>query len=190
MSGMDVDEDEAKVQVRFFARAGGGIESVQVSIPDTAFAVPSRLTRKGLAEVINGLLELDPPQRFDFLINGDLLRSSLETFLANRHLSTELTIKIEVIKPVARPSPAPTPELEDWVGCISPAAADGLLASGLYNGSVCITALPPAETQGGAAIAHSCAAAEAVVSPPAHEAPIKGVDLAAHGDNQVTGPSL
>lgn len=37
----------------------------------TAHGLGHRLTRKGLAEVVNGMLELtDEPQPFDFLING------------------------------------------------------------------------------------------------------------------------
>ena len=79
-------QEETKVQVRFAAKTGGQ-DAVDLNIPDTAFAVPDRLTRKGLAEVINGLLSLDPPQRFDFLVNGELLRSSLSTFLTNRNVS-------------------------------------------------------------------------------------------------------
>ena len=69
------------VSVRFVSRL-----PEQVEIPETAFAVPEALTRKGLAEVINGLLQLDPPEPFDFLINEEFLRSSLATFLKNRHV--------------------------------------------------------------------------------------------------------
>ena len=81
---MQVDgEDEAKVQVLF--------TSELVTVPDNAFAVPARLTRAGLAKVINGLLEHDDESamRFDFLINGELLRSSLATFLSNRHVRAQ-----------------------------------------------------------------------------------------------------
>ena len=82
----EANGQETKVQVRFAAKTGGQ-DAVDISVPGTAFAVPERLTRKGLGEVINGLLSLDPPQKFDFLINGELLRSSLATFLTNRNVS-------------------------------------------------------------------------------------------------------
>ena len=74
-------DDAATVSVRFVSRL-----PEPVDIPESAFAVPEGLTRKGLAEVINGLLQLDPPQPFDFLINEEFLRSSLATFLKNRHV--------------------------------------------------------------------------------------------------------
>ena len=51
------DADASTVSVRFVSRL-----PEPVDIPDSAFAVPEGLTRKGLAEVINGLLQLDPPQ--------------------------------------------------------------------------------------------------------------------------------
>ena len=98
MDAMEVDGgDEAKVQVRFTSKL--------VSVPDNVFAVPDRLTRAGLAEVVHGLLleqhsdddDDDDDSgaggdssavRFDFLISGELLRSSLATFLSNRHVRT------------------------------------------------------------------------------------------------------
>ena len=76
--------DSGKIQVRFVSRLE------ELEIPESAFAVPEGLTRKGLAEVVNGLLQLDPPQPFDFLINEEFLRSSLATFLSNRHVRRPL----------------------------------------------------------------------------------------------------
>ena len=73
--------DAGTVSVRFVSRL-----PEPVDLPESAFAVPETLTRKGLAEGINGLLQLDPPQPFDFLINEDFLRCSLATFLKNRHV--------------------------------------------------------------------------------------------------------
>ncbi len=77
---MAAEDDASTITVRFVSRLP------EVELPESAFAVPETLTRKGLAEVINGLLELDPPQPFDFLINEDFLRCSLATFLKNRHV--------------------------------------------------------------------------------------------------------
>jgi len=79
-SGM-AEGNATTISVRFVSRLPEPVE-----LPESAFAVPETLTRKGLAEVINGLLQLDPPQPFDFLINEDFLRSSLATFLKNRRV--------------------------------------------------------------------------------------------------------
>ena len=78
---MAAEGDVSTISVRFVSRLPEPVE-----LPESAFAVPETLTRKGLAEVINGLLQLDPPQPFDFLINEDFLRCSLATFLKNRHV--------------------------------------------------------------------------------------------------------
>ncbi len=83
----------------------------ETSLPDefkvttTPFAVPARLSRLGLSEIINHLLELSKvvyinmsfgagrlckkiyfislwqPRPFDFLIGGELIRCSLSNFL-------------------------------------------------------------------------------------------------------------
>ena len=94
------DADASTVSVRFVSRL-----PEPVDIPESAFAVPEGLTRKGLAEVINGLLQLDPPQPFDFLINEEFLRCSLATFLKNRHVRRAFT---------RSPSSAHTPPA--WLG--------------------------------------------------------------------------
>ena len=107
MADMDTDappaDDGNKLQVRFVAKLPDGDE---LDIPSNAFAVPDRLTRKGLAEVVNGMLDLDDPQPFDFLVNGEFLRCSLASFVKSRHLSTELTIKIEVVRVTSGSKPA------------------------------------------------------------------------------------
>ena len=83
---MAAEGDASTISVRFVSRLPEPVE-----LPESAFAVPETLTRKGLAEVINGLLQLDPPQPFDFLINEDFLRCSLATFLKNRHVRASKT---------------------------------------------------------------------------------------------------
>lgn len=76
-------------------------------ITDTAIAIPTRFSRKGLSEVVNHLLGLgascqqdgplrasidvlsctDPEVPFDFLINGTFLRGSLRKYMRKNGLS-------------------------------------------------------------------------------------------------------
>lgn len=99
-------------------------------------------------------------------------------------LSTELTVKIEVILPFSKPTPQPTPDLDDWVGCVSPSAAANVVVAGLYNGSVCVTRLPAAVGSAGGGQQGTTATAEVnVLSDALHDAPVKGVDIVAcHAD--------
>lgn len=108
MEGED-GTDDTQVRVRFVTKID------QYRVVDTPFAVPARLTRYGLSEVINHLLSQgaraaplehvrnagarhssprsrrlrwpDPPVPFDFMIGGVLLRTSLQRFMEEQGLS-------------------------------------------------------------------------------------------------------
>ena len=56
-------------------------------ISDAPFAIPAKLGRKGLSEVINHLLGGTEHQAFDFSINDVLVRVPLSTFLATNNMS-------------------------------------------------------------------------------------------------------
>ena len=84
----------------------------ELKVPETAMAVPAKLKRLGLSQIINHLLGkggfllaavpvncsgtctspdpcplTDPPQPFDFLIDGELLRTSLQRHLLDHSIS-------------------------------------------------------------------------------------------------------
>eukprot|EP00960_Hanusia_phi_P074064 768143-Hanusia_phi.AAC.7 len=86
---------------------------------DLPLAVPARLTRLGLSEVVNHLLELDEPHAFDFLIDGELLRSSLEEHVRGKGLSLEEVVVVEYFLVPKRPEHAEDKPHEDWVAGIA-----------------------------------------------------------------------
>ena len=90
-------------------------------------------------------------------------------------------MRIDVVRPFNKPTPEPQPELDDWVGCIGTDGVDGLLATGLYNGAVCMSRIPSADGQGAAAAG---ADDEELVSASAHDAPIKGIAHLSAGGGQ------
>ncbi|CAG7897200.1 unnamed protein product [Brassica rapa] len=53
----------------------------------TSFVIPSSVTRLGLSSIVNSLLTLEKPELFDFLIDGELIRMSLEQFLDAKGIS-------------------------------------------------------------------------------------------------------
>eukprot|EP01050_Picozoa_sp_SAG11_P015593 SAG11_NODE_2039_length_3892_cov_1.839705_2_plen_437_part_00 len=165
------DADETKLQVRFVSK----IEDDELVMPSNAFAVPERLTRQGLAEVVNGMLQLEEAQAFDFIINGEFLRCSLASFVKSRHLSTELTIRIVVVRPFRKPRPKPSPELDDWVGCVSPVVCGTEVVAGLYNGAVCVC--DHHDDSDSSAMAIDAGSLQTCGLQ--HEAPVKSVDLVA-----------
>jgi ribosome biogenesis protein len=83
----------------------------------------------------------DPPRPFDFLIDGELVRRSLEQHLLQRGKSLEQAVEVEYVPAVPPPAPrgAPTAPQDDWVSCVaalSGGSAGPLLATGCYDGVV------------------------------------------------------
>ncbi|CAM6107149.1 unnamed protein product [Calypogeia fissa] len=123
----DKDVHETQLQVRFSTK----LEDEKFHVVNTPFAVPSSLNRYGLSEIINALLGLsDKPIPFDFLLDGELLRTSLETYLLAKNLSAETILEIEYMPAVLPPSPKEAHLHDDWVS-----AVDGSLDRFIFTGS-------------------------------------------------------
>ena len=73
--------EDTQIQVRFRSRLP------HYAITDSIIAVPARLHRYGLSEIINHLLATTKPIPFDFLIDGQFLRTSLAQFMQARSIS-------------------------------------------------------------------------------------------------------
>ena len=104
-------------------------------IAPTPLAVPGALTRYGLSEVVNHLLALDPPKPFDFLVDGELVRTSLRKLLLRKAISAEKTLDVEYIPAVGPPAETSVGKHEDWVSAIDGGFA-GAIATGCYDGTV------------------------------------------------------
>ncbi|CAK9168681.1 unnamed protein product [Ilex paraguariensis] len=136
---MDIDGDveeaaSRRVQVRFVTKLKPPFKA-----PLTSIAIPSNLTRLGLSAVVNNLLKAVPgnedwkTEPFDFLIDGELVRMSLEEFLLAKGISAERVLEIEYIKAVA-PRKEETPSLhDDWVSAVD-GSNPGFILTGCYDG--------------------------------------------------------
>lgn len=132
---MDIDGDfenvSRRVQVRFVTKLKPPFKA-----PTTTIALPSTLTRKGLSSVVNSLLQSGNDdwkhEPFDFLIDGELVRMSLEDFLLAKGISAEKTLEIEYIKAVA-PRKEEDPSLhDDWVSAVD--GSNQFILTGCYDG--------------------------------------------------------
>ena len=105
-------------------------------ITDAPFAVPSKLGRYGLSEVVNHLLDSnESPQPFDFAINGRLVRVSLKKFVLVNRISTEDVIAIEYMPAISISDESESVEVPAWIGCID-TNVDGLVVAGCYDGKI------------------------------------------------------
>lgn len=102
---------ESQVKVRFFTKE----EDEALHASDAPLFVPVSLKRYGLSEVVNHLLDRPEPVPFDFLIDGVLLRSSLEDYLTKHALSSEAMLLIEYTRAVLPPSFLASYNNEDWI---------------------------------------------------------------------------
>ena len=76
------DEGTAKeVRVQFYT------QMTQYVVTDTPIAVPAHVRRVQLSQMINHLLALESPRPFDFLVDGEFVRGSLEKFIEEHGLS-------------------------------------------------------------------------------------------------------
>ncbi|PSR87723.1 Ribosome biogenesis protein [Actinidia chinensis var. chinensis] len=128
----DVEEFSRRIQVRFVTKLKSPLK-----IPSSSIALPSNLTRMGLSALVNNLLQSGnadwKPEPFDFLINGELVRMSLEEFLLAKGISAEKILEIEYIKAVA-PRKEEEPSLhDDWVSAVD-GSNPGFIVTGSYDG--------------------------------------------------------
>ncbi|KAF2141910.1 uncharacterized protein K452DRAFT_326930 [Aplosporella prunicola CBS 121167] len=113
--------------------------------PDVAIAqdpgpilVSTNLRRYALSTLVNDLLDNDRPIPFEFLINGQFLRSSIDDFLTDNGISAETTLAVEYVRALIPPLHVASFEHDDWVADVdvlsrnSPAGrwASGAVAEG------------------------------------------------------------
>jgi ribosome biogenesis protein YTM1 len=105
---MDIDtkaeeENSRRVQVRFITKL-----KPPLKVAPTSIAIPSNLTRLGLSSLVNNLIQATTPdwnpQPFDFLIDGELVRMSLDNFLLAKAISAERFWKSNTLKLSPQPN--------------------------------------------------------------------------------------
>lgn len=134
-----MSDDKSQVKIKFVTKED---ESLQVS--EAPLYVPIALKRYGLSEVVNHLLgnsgdnEETKPIPFDFLIDGKLLRTSLEDYLTKNGLSSEAFVTLEYTRAVLPPSFLSSFNNNDWISSIDSINFSGKskLLSGAYDGVV------------------------------------------------------
>ncbi|KAH7062403.1 microtubule binding protein [Macrophomina phaseolina] len=77
--------------------------------------VSTSLRRYALSTLVNDLLETSRPIPFEFLINGQFLRTSIDEFLTANGISAESTLTIEYVRALIPPLHVTSFEHEDWV---------------------------------------------------------------------------
>ncbi|ORY81935.1 WD40-repeat-containing domain protein [Protomyces lactucae-debilis] len=102
---------------------------------DAPILVPTSLKRYGLSEVVNHLLgQQDEPVPFSFLIDGELLSTSVQDFLTKRGLSSETVLNVEYIRSILPPSFLASYPHDDWISAVALQGQD--IVTGSYDSLV------------------------------------------------------
>lgn len=110
----------------------------EFQVPEDQLVVPSSLARYGLSEVVNRMMGNEKVVPFDFLVDGEFLRSDILGYLNARKLSSEKVLKLEYIFALSEPEEQQIDQVPDWVAGL---AALGQLpcewmVSSSYDGAV------------------------------------------------------
>ncbi|GAB9475166.1 Ribosome biogenesis protein wdr12 [Globisporangium polare] len=123
-----MDQEGPQVRVKFVTKN----EAIRVT--ETPFAVPTRLSRQGLSQVVNHLLNMATPQPFDFLIDELFLRTSLEKYMQQNGVSEESLLTLEYVEALPQPEKKNETNHPDWVSAV--AVAKDVVVTGCYDGQV------------------------------------------------------
>ncbi|KAF9958950.1 WD repeat-containing protein 12 [Modicella reniformis] len=128
---MDTLAEGPQVQVKFVT------QQRQYAIPETPIQTPARLRRYGLSQIINLVLQNEGEKQrpFDFLIDGEFLRTSLAEYLEEKNMSTENVLMIEYVESMLPPTPLSSYEHDDWVSAVQAHHLGGFL-TGSYDNHV------------------------------------------------------
>ncbi|EPQ31180.1 uncharacterized protein PFL1_01368 [Pseudozyma flocculosa PF-1] len=124
-----------------------------LAIPSGPYIVPTDWRRTHLSTLVNKLLQStnalgfddhdhdaqqDAAARsipFDFIVDGQLLRTSLHEYLESVGLTSESTLQIEYVRSTLPPTFVSAFEQDDWVASVD-ASVDGSFLTSSYDGSV------------------------------------------------------
>ncbi|RXK36254.1 ribosome biogenesis protein YTM1 [Tremella mesenterica] len=97
--------------------------STKHAIPQSTYLIPGSWRRYQLSELINKVLKQDnegkQPVPFEFIVEGEVLRGSLEAWIKSRGRDEETVVNVEYMESVLPPKQEGAFEQEDWVSGLS-----------------------------------------------------------------------
>ncbi|KAF8876828.1 WD40-repeat-containing domain protein [Infundibulicybe gibba] len=104
-------------------------------LPPQKFMIPGSWRRYQLSQLVNKALSLTNPVPFDFLIRGEILRTSLGEWCADNGVGEEESLEIEYIESIMPPQRMSDIPHQEWVASVS-CQHKGLFLTGAYDGHV------------------------------------------------------
>ncbi|KAF5373483.1 hypothetical protein D9615_009423 [Tricholomella constricta] len=104
-------------------------------LPSQKFMIPATWKRYQLSQLVNKALALPKPVPFDFLVKGEILRTTLAEWAAENGVGEEETLEIEYIESVMPPEKVSDFPHEDWVSSVS-CKLQGQFITASYDGHI------------------------------------------------------
>ncbi|KAF7795722.1 hypothetical protein EIP86_006887 [Pleurotus ostreatoroseus] len=104
-------------------------------LPSQKFMIPGSWRRYQLSQLVNKSLSLAKPVPFDFLVRGEILRTTLEEWCAEKGIGEEETLEIEYFESVMPPQKITSLPHEDWVSSVS-CREKGCFVTASYDGAL------------------------------------------------------
>ncbi|PWN93635.1 WD40 repeat-like protein [Acaromyces ingoldii] len=110
-----------------------------LSIPAVPYLVPTNWRRSQLSTLVNRLLHHGQDDAatipFDFIVDGQLLRTSLGEWLLQKGLTEENTVDVYYVRSTLPPKFSAAFEHDDWISSVD-ASRDGLFLTSAYDGAL------------------------------------------------------
>ncbi|KAF9007920.1 ribosome biogenesis protein YTM1 [Cyathus striatus] len=107
----------------------------QYPLPTQKYMIPTTWKRYQLSQLINKALSLEKHVPFDFIVRGEVLRTTLSEWCAEHGVAEEETLEIEYIESVTPPQRMSDIFHEDWVSAVS-CQLPGYFLTSSYDGSL------------------------------------------------------
>ncbi|KIJ52358.1 hypothetical protein M422DRAFT_202427 [Sphaerobolus stellatus SS14] len=104
-------------------------------LPAQKYMIPATWKRYQLSQLINKVLSLPQPIPFDFLIKGEVVRTTIGEWCADHGIGEEETLEIEYIETLMPPQRMATILQDDWVSSVTCQFAGNIIA-GSYDSNV------------------------------------------------------
>ncbi|KAF7304763.1 Microtubule binding protein [Mycena kentingensis (nom. inval.)] len=135
-------------------------------LPPQSFFIPTSWSRYQLSQLVNKALSLQKPVPFDFLLRGDILKTSLAEWCTKNGVGEEETLEIEYIESVLPPQKMADLPHDEWVTSVS-CKLEGHFLTAAYDGQ--LRAFNYAQKQTWSSAIHRAAITSFCIVPSAEE---------------------
>ncbi|KJP85815.1 hypothetical protein AK88_04522 [Plasmodium fragile] len=106
-------EDQAEKQIQIYFTSDVANEKYQME--DTIYTIPASFRRIDLSRMVKKLLDIKENVSFEFLINDQILRSSIEEFLQLNNILSENVIQIKYILSITKKESTQIDKISEWI---------------------------------------------------------------------------